>query len=180
MTLGSHQQTVGRSQIHLTPKWVIDRLGPFDTDPCAAEERPWDCAKVNITERDNGLIRAWHGRVFLNPPFDRYEVAQWIARLAEHGQGTALLHARTEAAWFEPCWRSASGILFMADRIKFCKPDGSEQPHNSGAPAVLVAFGTKDLARLRGCGIAGVLVTQWEKIGTTVPRSADLFALAGS
>jgi hypothetical protein len=112
----------------------------------------------------------------LNPPFDRYEVGQWIARLAEHGQDTALLHARTEAAWFEPVWEHASGILFMADRIYFHRPDGSRQPANSGAPPVLVAFGEQDLARLRECGIAGRLVAQWQKIEASTPKSADLFA----
>jgi hypothetical protein len=175
MTLGSHQQAVGRSKVHITPKWIIDRLGPFDIDPCAADPRPWNCARLNITEKDNGLIQPWRGRVWLNPPFDRYEVARWISRLAEHGQGTALLHARTEAGWFEPIWESASGILFMGDRIKFCKPDGREQPANSGAPAVLVAFGDKDLARLRDSNIDGILVTQWVKIGATAPKTANLF-----
>jgi hypothetical protein len=114
MTLGSHQKCVGDSQVHITPKRIIDRLGGlFDLDPCAALPRPWDCASMNWTERDNGLPRHWprEWRVWLNPPFDRYEVAQWIARLAEHGNGIALLHARTEAGWFEPIWRHASAIL---------------------------------------------------------------------
>ena len=176
MTLGSHQRTVGRSQVHITPKDTLDRLGPFDMDPCAASPRPWDCAAVNITEAENGLIQPWHGRVFLNPPFDRYEVAQWVARLAEHGQGTALLHARTEAGWFEPIWEHASGILFLADRIHFHRPDGSRQPANSGAPPVLVAFGEADLVRLRECGIAGRLVTRWQKIEASAPKSAELTA----
>jgi DNA N-6-adenine-methyltransferase (Dam) len=161
MTLGSHQQCVGKSQVHITPRWIIDRLGPFDVDPAAADPRPWDCAAVNFTEADDGLSRPWHGRVWLNPPFDRYRVGTWIRRLAEHGTGAALLHARTEAGWFEPIWAHASGILFMADRIKFFRPDGSEQPANSGAPPVLVAFGERDLARLRASGIAGTLVTDW-------------------
>jgi hypothetical protein len=176
MTLGSHQRAVGKSQIHITPKSIIDRLGPFDMDPCAASERPWDCATVNITEAENGLIQPWRGRIFLNPPFDQYVVGQWIGRLAEHGRGTALLHARTEAAWFEPCWERASGILFLADRIYFHRPDGSRQPANSGAPAVLVAFGEEDLVRLRDSGIAGYLVTQWDKIEASAPKSAELTA----
>lgn len=160
MTLGSHQATVGRSQNHITPRWILDRLGPFELDPCAADPRPWNCAIENRTS--DGLSQPWRGRVWLNPPFDRYVVGEWIERLARHGAGTALLHARTEAGWFEPCWRSASAILFMADRIKFCRPDGSEQPANSGAPPVLVAFGAKDLAALRESDIAGALVTGWE------------------
>jgi hypothetical protein len=160
MTLGSHQRSVGKSQVHITPKWIIDRLGPFDLDPCAAYKRPWDCAGIGYIA--NGLDKPWADRVWLNPPFDRYEVGRWIRRLAEHGSGTALLHARTEAAWFEPIWERASAILFMADRIKFCRPDGTEQPANSGAPVILVAFGHLDYQRLYHSGIPGAFVTRWK------------------
>ena len=159
MTLGSHQQTVGKSQVHITPKWIIDATGPFDLDPCAADPRPWDCAHTNWPSC--GLDRKWFGSVWLNPPFNRYDVGNWIARLAEHGNGITLLHARTEAGWFEPIWQHAAAILFLADRIKFCRPDGSEQPANSGAPPILAAFGDEAVLRLHRCGIAGALVTRW-------------------
>lgn len=162
MTLGSHQRTVGKSQVHLTPRWLLDALGrPFDLDPCAATVRPWDCARTNFVEADDGLSREWFGEVWLNPPFHRYQVAEWISRLAEHGNGITLVHARTEAAWFEPIWRHATLLLFLADRIKFCLPDGVEQPANSGAPVVLAAFGSSARSRLFNCGIPGVLVGNW-------------------
>lgn len=162
VTLGSHQAVVGKSQVHLTPKWIIDRLGPFDLDPCAADPRPWDCARENWTER--GLERQWPmpAKVWLNPPFDRRVVADWIARLGLHvAGGIALLHARTETEWFEPIWIHADAILFMADRIKFCRPDGSEQRANSGAPPVLVAFGEWARDRLEISKIPGSFVTKW-------------------
>ena len=174
MTLGSHQRTVGKSQVHITPKRIIAALGPFDLDPAAADPRPWDCAEQNFTEADDGLTQRWFGRVYLNPPFDRYQVGRWIGRLAEHGCGTALLHARTEADWFEPIWSHAFGILFMADRIHFHRSDGSRQPANSGAPPVLVAFGEQDLARLRASGIHGFLVTEWREIGIQSGPSIEL------
>jgi hypothetical protein len=177
MTLGSHQTSIGRSQVHCTPKWIIDALGgasSFDLDPCAADPRPWDCARKGYIERDNGLSLPWRGRVWLNPPFDRYEVARWIERLAQHSRGTCLLHARTEAAWFEPIWQHASGILFMADRIKFCRPDGSEQPANSGAPPILATFGDGDRERLRASGIPGALVERWQWIETRPARTTQV------
>ena len=133
-------------------------LGPFDLDPAAADPRPWDCAAVNYTERDDGLRQPWFGRPFLNPPFDRYVVPLWIRKLARHGCGTALLHARTETDWFEPIWESATAILFMADRLSFYRPDGTRQPANSGAPPVLVAFGSDDAERLKASGIPGAFV----------------------
>lgn len=176
MTLGSHQSTVGKSQTHFTPRNIIEALGPFDLDPCAGDPRPWDCAATNYIEADDGLSRGWLGRVWLNPPFNRYDVGRWIQRLADHGQGTALLHARTETAWFRPIWRKASAILFLADRVIFFKADGSPQtisdpaskhfgkPANSGAPVVLAAFGAADAARLRTCGLAGEIVTAWHSV----------------
>ena len=158
MTLGSHQRCVGKSQVHLTPKWLIDRLGPFDLDPCAADPRPWDCASANFTEADNGLSKAWAGMVWLNPPFNRYEVGRWIQRLANHGNGIALVHARTEAEWFRPIWLQADAILFLSKRLKFCLPDGVEQPANSGAPPVLAAFGQDAVCRLQGSNLSGALI----------------------
>jgi hypothetical protein len=160
MTLGSHQKTIGDSQVWITPKWILDALGDFDLDPCAASERPWPCAKHNYTIENPGT--RWFGRVFLNPPFHRYQVADWVKRLAQHGRGTALLHARTEAEWFEPCWSHASGILFLADRIHFHHPDGRRADANSGAPACLVAFGADDARKLKASNIAGWFVSAWE------------------
>ena len=142
MTLGSHQQAVGKSQSHFTPRWILDRLGFFfDTDPCAGNPRPWDIGKVNnFTEADNGLIKPWEGRVFLNPPFDSRLVAAWVDRLARHGNGVLLIHARTETAWFSKVWSYASSILFLDQRLKFLHADGTPQKENSGAPVILASF----------------------------------------
>jgi hypothetical protein len=161
VTLGSHQRCVGKSQVHLTPKWIIDRLGPFDLDPCAATVRPWDCAAVNYLLPMNGLAMDWRGLVFLNPPFDRRQVGLWIEKLANHGNGIALLHARTETEWFRPIWQRADLILFLDQRIKFCRPEGTEQPANSGAPPVLIGFGPVAVKRLRNSGLGGAYVSGW-------------------
>jgi DNA N-6-adenine-methyltransferase Dam len=116
---------------------------------------------VNWTS--GGLERDWPRQylIYLNPPFDRYQVARWIAKLAEHNNGLALLHARCETDWFEPIWQHAAAILFLADRIHFYRPDGTRQPANSGAPPILAAFGDEAVLRLHRCGIAGALVTRW-------------------
>ncbi len=150
MTIGSHQTTIGKSQTYLTPLWILDALGDFDLDPCAAPEpRPWPTARNMITLPEDGLSLPWTGRVWLNPPFNRYEVGRWIERLAEHGDGTALVHARTEAKWFQPLWERADAILFLSRRVKFHNPDGTLCDANSGAPVVLAAFGRVNAARLR-------------------------------
>jgi hypothetical protein len=178
LTLGSHQKTVGASQVHLTPRWIIEALRPFVLDPCAADPRPWDCAEVNLCEAHDGLRRMWTGKVWLNPPFDRYKVARWIGRLADHGNGTALLHARTETEWFRICWHNATAMLFIGRRLTFVKPDGTPcttragERANSGAPPVLVAFGDYDAMRLQHFASehGGALVQGWKLF-----RQASLF-----
>lgn len=39
MTLGSHQTTIGKDQARFTPRWIVDALGPFDTDASACGGR---------------------------------------------------------------------------------------------------------------------------------------------
>jgi hypothetical protein len=103
MTLGSHQKTMGDSQSWITPPHILYALGgnaSFDLDPAGSNPQPWPCARETWTE--GGLERPWHGRIFLNPPFDRYQVGQWVLKLAKHGNGILLIHLRCETEWFAP------------------------------------------------------------------------------
>lgn len=83
----------------LTPPEILAALGTFDLDPCAPIVRPWDTAGQHYTIEDNGLAQAWEGRVWLNPPFGA-QASKWLARLAAHGNGIALIPARTETVMF--------------------------------------------------------------------------------
>lgn len=172
-----HEKTIGTSQVHLTPKWILDPLGSFDLDPCASDPRPWDIARVNYTEADNGLLLDWFGRVFLNPPFDRRIIGAFVDKMAAHGCGTALLHARTDTAWFKTIWRASTALLFLEGRVTFCKTDGSPQTDrtgkvgNSGAPVVLAAFGYDDADVLAVCGLEGAFVP------LRIPRSVLIAAI---
>lgn len=170
MGLSSHHRSIGQSQTHLTPKWLLDTLGPFDLDPCAAPDpRPWPTAGRHIVEREDGLSQPWLGRVWLNPPFDSRVAGRWLGRLHDHGDGIALVHARTEAAWFRPAWQS-SGILFLSRRVSFCGQDGVQQEGNSGAPVVLVAYGKSNLAALERSGLEGSLILAWRRQGAYARR----------
>lgn len=155
---GHHSHTMGKDE-WLTPPFILKALGDFDLDPCAPIKRPWDMAKQHFTVLDDGLSNPWSGRVWCNPPYGAM-AAQWLARLAAHGNGIALVFARTEtAAWVEHVWAKADAVLFIAGRLHFHHVDGSRAPANSGAPSALIAYGKECAERLATCGISGAFVS---------------------
>ena len=142
----------------LTPPDIVRALGEFDLDPCAAMNQPWQTASLMIAPPHNGLDAEWHGRVWLNPPYGAHTAA-WLRRLADHGDGVALVFARTETEMFTRwVWPHADALLFMAKRPHFHRPDGTRAKGNSGGPMVLIAYGAHNVASLRRSGIAGALV----------------------
>lgn len=157
--MGSHHSSRRGSNVWLTPQHIIETLGPFDLDPCAAESpRPWPTADRHIAPPDDGLTVEWSGRVWVNPPYRH--VGRWLSKLADHGCGMALVFARTETAWFaEQVWPRASALLFLRGRLSFRLPDGSRASGNAGAPSCLVAYGVRDADRLAVSGLAGKFIS---------------------
>ncbi len=158
--IGGHTRpNKGEHIIWLTPRALIEVLGPFDMDPCAAPSpRPWATAKRHIELPDNGLARGWEGRVWLNPPYDEHLHA-WMKRMYFHGSGIALTFARTETEiWQKWIWPAAHRVMFISGRLYFCYPDGTEAEGNAGGPSALISCSEKDTEILRKSGISGVIV----------------------
>lgn len=164
--MGSHQSARMESDVWLTPPEIIAALGPFDLDPCTPMPRPWRTATAHYYAPIDGLKAPWmtpkgrKARVWLNPPYSR-EAVKWLRRLSMHGQGTALVFARTETSWFfETVWRSrtAAAALFLEGRLHFHFQDGTRASANAGAPSVLIAYGYEDAERLRESGLPGSYV----------------------
>jgi len=125
----------------LTPPYILDALCKFDLDPCSPIIRPWDTALKHFTIIDDGLIQEWDGRVWCNPPYG-LEATMWLKKLAEHGNGIALIFARTETKmFFDEVWGKADSILFLKGRLHFHHVTGEVAKANAGAPSVLIAYG---------------------------------------
>ncbi len=152
--IGSHTKpNNGQTNTWLTPPAILQALGPFDLDPCAASN--WPTATHHIIWPDDGLSAEWKGRVWMNPPYgDVTEL--WLQRLADHGSGTALIFARTETdAWHRYIWPRAHSVLFLDGRLHFHYPDGTRAKANAGGPSALIAYSEYDSNRLNESGIAG-------------------------
>lgn len=178
----AHDRTEAKEE-WLTPRYIVDALGQFDLDPCAPVNRPWETAKQYYTIFDNGLIRPWNGRVWLNPPYGD-ETPRWMQRMATHkGGGVALIFVRTETGTFFPwIWDYAHSFLFLDQRIAFyeftCATCGQgESKHKSkknkcdhlfksaapqvvkggsaGCPSMLIAYSSEDGEILQKCASTG-------------------------
>ena len=143
----------------LTPPEILKALGPFDLDPCAPADRPWDMAARHYTRADDGLSLPWGGVVWLNPPYSAAACDAWLSRLAEHGNGLALVAARTETEWFQQhVWGKAGAVLFLRGRLYFHLPDGSKASGNAGHGSVIAAYGPECVRRLARSGLPGRFV----------------------
>ncbi len=159
MGIGSHTRACrGESNDWITPRYITEALGPFELDPCACIPQPWPCAKRSYTIEDDGLSKSWDGRVWLNPPYGPVTGA-WLRRLAEHGNGVALVFARTETKMFvSEVWKKADALLFLWGRLYFYRPSGDKAQGNSGGPSVLIAYGKSNVHSLQTSKLPGSFV----------------------
>ena len=153
--IGSHQSHKMGKDEWLTPPEILQALGEFDLDPCAPINRPWDIATKHYTKEDNGLLLPWDGRVWCNPPYGN-QTGVWLNKLALHGDGIALVFARTETVDFFNCgWDLAHSMLFIKGRLHFYHVDGTRAENNAGAPSVLISYDEMNSEALAESGIVG-------------------------
>jgi DNA N-6-adenine-methyltransferase (Dam) len=163
----------GRSQLGsardtdtwLTPKWLMDQLGEFDLDPCAAPSpRPWSTARDHFEyPMQDGLLLPWNGRVFMNPPFSN--TVPWIEKHATHGLGISVFTASVESkVWRRFVWPKAKAIVLLHGRTRFCNIDGSTTTGRPRRPVTLVAWSNDDAAVLERSSITGVLLREWRQV----------------
>lgn len=143
----------GKTNVWLTPLWLIQELGTFDLDPCA---EPGHNTALNhwygpAGGGHSGLDGEWFGRVWLNPPYGKH-TKDWLARLQSHGNGIALVFARLETKWIQPF--IAEGFFALEGRIKFLDNRFQEQS-NAGAPSMLIPFGRKNIGAILSSNLKG-------------------------
>ncbi len=116
---------------------VLDLFGEIDLDPCSnSHDKPNVPAHRLYTREDNGLNKAWYGKVYMNPPYGR-EISEWTEKLAEEfnkgrvEEAIALVPGRIDTAWFQPMYNHL--ICTIKGRLSFSEAE-------SGAPFPSVAI----------------------------------------
>jgi phage N-6-adenine-methyltransferase len=136
--------TSSESEEWYTPSDIIDAvistLGVIDLDPCSnSKDYPNVPARNHYTKEDDGLSKAWGGRVFVNPPYGE-KIRPWVEKcVQEYQSGGAeelilLVAARTDTKWFDLIgdypWCGIRG------RLSF-----SESKNNAPFPSAVFYFG---------------------------------------
>jgi phage N-6-adenine-methyltransferase len=140
---------------YATPPWLWRKLARavdgFDLDPASgAESTP--IADTRFTREDDGLSKAWHGDVWLNPPFGdasstgRGGREKWLTKARNEVNRddvrtvTVLLPVDTSTSWFHKHVVEADTICFMDSRIEF-EGEQAEETGNTSFATYIAVFG---------------------------------------
>jgi len=142
--VSAHESCVGMSDDWYTPLSIFDALGlEFDLDPCSPGADHWVPASKVFTKEQDGLKSEWSGLVWMNPPFGgRNGQVPWLEKFIAHGNGIALVAARTSSGWFHDIAPRVDALLFPKGKTKFVRPDGSIGG-SPGTGVVLMAMGSQ-------------------------------------
>jgi phage N-6-adenine-methyltransferase len=138
-------------------------LGAIDLDPasCEVAQKAVGAARFYSAEQD-GLTRAWDGRVWLNPPYSQPLVSQFVEKLVSEVEAgrtkaaIALLNNSTDTEWFHRAAKSARAICFTRGRIRFEKPGREAASPLQGS--AFFYFGTRVAAFAEAFADIGLLV----------------------
>ena len=152
--VSEHEKCIGESDEWYTPKFIFDGLNlKFDLDVASPSHSHWTPSEKFFTKKEDGLIQEWSGLVFMNPPFGgRNGQVPWLEKFIEHGNGIAIVAARTSARWFQDLIPRCDSILFPNGKTKFIKPDGS-LGKSPGTGVVIIAMGDTSNNALRNSNL---------------------------
>lgn len=155
----THESQHNESAEWYTPPEIFEALGlTFDLDPCSpGEGKDFVPARKRYTKQDNGLLQNWEGLVFMNPPYGM-ETAKWMDKLANYGNGIALVFSRTDVKWFQSNISKMSGVCFISSRTKFYQGSKDVRGGTPGAGSMLCCFGDVAAEAAKNSNLGAFLV----------------------
>lgn len=104
-------------------------MGSIDLDPASnIVANEWIKARTFYTKENQGLDKEWRGNVWMNPPYDSKSLKPLIDKLLHESieQAIVLTNNNTDTKNGQCLLQWASAICLVSGRVRFIKPDGSE------------------------------------------------------
>jgi phage N-6-adenine-methyltransferase len=139
-------------------------LGRIELDPASSDAAQ---AKVRAeryyTREIDGLQQEWRGSVWLNPPYERALIDEFVHQMVEKVDARRVLsaimltHNYTDTAWFHAAAHACSALCFTRGRIRFYDADGEVASPTQGqaffyfgadAAKFVEVFSISELARV--------------------------------
>lgn len=121
------------NQEHYTPRRFTDSarivMGGIDLDPASNEvANSWIQAKMFYSIENQGLDEDWKGNVWMNPPYDSKSLKPLADKLFTSNitQAVVITNNNTDTKIGQAFLQWADAICLVAGRVKFMKPDGTE------------------------------------------------------
>jgi len=123
----SKWENVGLSDEWYTPPFIFDAMNcRFDLDVAAPKGGNGTFVPANSFISNDSLNMQWSGYIWMNPPFGgRNGIVPWLKRFCDYSNGVALTPDRTSAPWWQDMAKKCDGVLFIYQKVKFIRPDGS-------------------------------------------------------
>ena len=141
----------------LTPSPIVQALGSLTWTRAGAGGHEL-AARTYLEERDeDGLVLPWEGRVWLNPV--RCRGLPFLERMADHGNGVALIFARTETKGVPAVEYGTAPTPSSSLRAVWCSGDadkGTPPRPTLGAEVVWWLYGHGNVDALHRSGLAAV------------------------
>ena len=101
-------------------------MGSIDVDPASNEvaQQTVQASEWYDQERD-GLQQEWRGNVWMNPPYGRGLIDDFVSMLIQQyqagiaKQAIVLVDNRTDTRWFHALCGVASAVAFTRGRVRF-------------------------------------------------------------
>lgn len=152
-----------------TPAYIIEAaretMGSIDLDPASSDIANRTVkANTYYTKEDDGLSKLWFGNVWLNPPYAKLLIKQFIMaaieKRSEYKQAIILVNNATETRWFQDLLNIVSVVCFHKHRIKFNDVDGE-----SGGPLqgqVILYIGSNTTKFIENFSQYGICIPKYE------------------
>jgi phage N-6-adenine-methyltransferase len=123
-------------------------MGSINLDPASSDIANKSVqANVYYTQDNSGLDKEWHGNVWMNPPYSRNLLPNFIDKLVDSDitQAIVLVNNATETQWAAKLLAYSDAVCFIKKRIKFIDIDGNDKL--SGLQGQMICYKGHNVSR---------------------------------